>query len=315
MIGASADEIALGSNTSFGINIAAHCLPLERGSTVVVSDREFPANVYPWMGLERDGVRLERVPTCDGGLPDEDRIMERLDRGDVSAFAVSAVQFSTGYRADLAALGSFCRERGIFFVVDAIQALGQLPIDVAEARPDVLTTGGQKWLCGPFGTGFAYIRRELHRALEPRVVGWTAMRACEDYSSLLDYRYEFSEEARKFEVATAAFQDFAGLAESLLLLEQVGVGRIQAHLESVLQPLVQWAAEHPRVELVGDPHPRRRSAITCFRTPDPEASWNALQQAGVVCVLREGAIRISPHLYNTADEVERVIDVLRPVVG
>ncbi|MDQ3556556.1 MAG: aminotransferase class V-fold PLP-dependent enzyme [Gemmatimonadota bacterium] len=314
LIGASVDEIALGGNTSFGINLAAHCLPLERGSCVVVSDREFPANVYPWMALERDGIRLERVPSRADGTPDEDRILERLERGDVSVFAVSAVQFASGFRADLPRLGRACRERGIFFVVDAIQALGQLPLDVAEIRPDVLTTGGQKWLCGPFGTGFAYVRRELHRTLEPRLVGWTAMQACEDYASLLDYRFEFSEGARKFEVATPPFQDFAGLAESLSLLHRTGVERIAAHLRSLLDPLVEWASTHPGVELASAPEPERRSGIVCFRTARPEATWDALREGGVVCVLREGAIRVSPHLYNTEAEVRRVMEIVERVI-
>lgn len=313
LIGADPDEIALGGNTSFGINLAAHALPMEPGSCVVVSDREFPANVYPWM--RREGVGLERVPTDGLGRPDPDRILERLDRGDVSVFALSAVQFATGYRADLERLGRFCRERGIFFVVDAIQALGQVPLDVRAAYVDVLATGGHKWLCAPFGSGFAYVRRELHEAMEPRVVGWTAMEACADYGSLLDYRYEFCSGARKFEVATPGFQDFLGLANSVELLLETGVDRIQMHLRDVLEPLVAWARERDDVEIVSDLDPERRSAILCFRPRDAEAAFASLQAAGVVCVLREGSIRISPHLYNTRAEVERVVEILAAKEG
>lgn len=310
LIGADVDEIALGPNTSFGINLAVHCLPLEPGSTVVVSDREFPANVYPWMGLEERGIRLERVDTDACGRPDEDRLLERLHQGDVSAFALSAVQFSTGYRADLARFGAVCRERGIRFVVDAIQALGQLPLDVREAGIDVLATGGQKWLCAPFGSGFAYVRREIQAEMEPRVIGWTAMQASDDYSSLLDYRWELCEGARKFEVATPAFQSFAGLAESLALFREVGTERIAAHLQSILEPVLAWVAERGDVELVSDPRPEHRSGIACFRPPCPESAFAALQEAGISCALREGAIRLSPHLYNTAEEVRQAISVL-----
>jgi cysteine desulfurase/selenocysteine lyase len=307
MIGASADEIALGWNTSFGINLAALSLPVESGSCVVVSEREFPANVYPWMG--HDKVRLELVPTDAVGRPDEDRLLERLDRGDVSVFALSAVQFASGYRADLAKFGRFCRERGIFFVVDGIQALGQVPIDVREMEIDVLATGGHKWLCAPFGTGFAYVRPELLSKLEPRVIGWSSMQACEDYGSLLDYRWGFQPDARKFEVATPAFQDFAGFAASLELLLEVGVEAIETHLREVLSPLVDWLRDHPEVEVISDLNPAHRSGILCFRPPAAEAVFEALQADGIACVLREGAIRISPHLYSTQGEIERVVQV------
>lgn len=309
LVGAEPEEIALGGNTSFGVNLAAQCLPVAPGSTVVVSDREFPANVYPWMGPGCP-ARLEIVPTDARGLPDEDGILERLDRGDVSILAVSAVQFASGFRADLPRLGRACRERGVFFVVDAIQALGQLPLDVREAEVDVLATGGHKWLCSPFGTGFAYVRRELLPRMEPRVVGWTSLRASQDLSRLLDYRYEFVEEARKFEVATLPFAELAGLAASVDLLLEVGVERIEAHVRGLLDPLLGWLAEHPEVEVLSDTRPERRSGILCFRPPEAEAVFARLREAGVVCALREGAVRLSPHLYNDAGDMARVVEVL-----
>ena len=314
LVGADADEIALGWNTSFGINLAAQCLPIPPGSTVVVSDREFPANVYPWMGPGCPG-RLETVPADALGRPDEDRLLERLDRGDVSVLSVSAVQFATGWRADLPRLGRFCRERGIFFVVDAIQALGQLPLDVREARVDVLATGAQKWLCGPFGTGFAYVRRELLERMQPAVVGWTSLRASADFGNLLDYRYDFVESARRFEVGTPAFQDFAGMAASLEVLLEAGVDNVQAHVAELLEPLEAWLAEHPGYEVVSDRSPARRSGILCFRPPEPDATFAALAAAGVACVLREGAVRLSPHLYNDADDLARVLEVLEREVA
>lgn len=309
LVGADADEIALGANTSFGINLAAQCLPVRPGSVVVASDREFPANVYPWMGPGCP-ARLELVPADALGRPDEDRLLERLDRGDVSVLALSTVQFATGYRADVVKLGRFCRERGIYFVVDAIQAAGALPVDVRAAEVDVLATGGHKWLCAPFGTGFAYVRRGLLPELQPRAVGWQAMAASQDLTRLLDYRYDFVPAARKFEVGTLPFPDFAGLAASLELLLEVGPERIEAHLERLLDPLAEWLRERPAVQVVSDLSPGRRSGIFSFRPPRAEEVFEALGAAGVVAVLREGAIRLSPHLYNDAADVERVIEVL-----
>lgn len=308
LVGGGADEIALGWNASYGINLAALSLPVEPGTTVVVSDREFPANVYPWMG--RRDTKLELVPTAASGRPDEDRLLERLDRGDVSVFALSSVQFATGYRADLAKLGRFCRERGIFFVVDAIQSLGQLPMDVRAMEIDILATGGHKWLCSPFGTGFAYVRRELIERMEPRWIGWTGMQACQSLDSLVDYEWSFRRDARRFEGGTLPFDGFAGMAESVGLLLEVGVERIERHLLGVLDPLIAWLQETPEAEILSDLEPARRSAIFCFRLPRAQAVHQALLRDGVTCVLREGAIRLSPHLYNSRADIDRVVEIL-----
>ncbi|MBW3627826.1 MAG: aminotransferase class V-fold PLP-dependent enzyme [Gemmatimonadetes bacterium] len=308
MVGAEAGEIALGWNASYGINLAALSLPVEPGTTVVVSDREFPANVYPWMG--KKDTKLDVVPVAPSGRPDEDRLMERLDRGDVSIFTMSSVQFATGYRADLAKLGRFCRERGIFFVVDAIQSLGQLPLDVRELHIDVLATGGHKWLCSPFGTGFAYVRRELIARMEPRWIGWTGMQACSSLESLVDYEWTFRSDARRFEGGTLPYDGYAGLAASLGLLLEVGVDRIERHVLTVLDPLIAWLLETPEAEILSDLNPDCRSAILCFRLPEAERVFEELRGQGVACALREGAIRVAPHLYTSAEQIERVVEIL-----
>jgi selenocysteine lyase/cysteine desulfurase len=308
LVGARPAEIALGWNTSFGINLAAMGLPLREGAVIVVSGREFPANVYPWMAVR--GARLEIIPADALGRPDEARLFERLDRGDVELFALSSVQFATGYRADLEQFGRFCRERDIYFVVDAIQSLGQLPLDVEAAGIDILATGGQKWLCAPFGTGFAYIREALIERTEPGVVGWTGMKASADLDSLTDYRWEFRPDARRFEVSTLPFHDFAGFATSLELLIEVGVGEIARHTELLLDPVIEWLRDHDEVEIVSSLEPAHRSAIFSFRTPAVDAVFERLASAGVTCGRREGAIRLAPHLYNSSDDLARVLEVL-----
>ena len=238
------------------------------------------------------------------------RLLERLDRGDVGVFALSSVQFSTGYRADLERFGRVCRERDIFFVVDAIQSLGQIPMDVEAAQIDVLATGGQKWLCAPFGTGFAYVRRDLVERMAPVLVGWTGMTASADLGALTEYRWGLRGDARRFEVATLPFHDFAGFAASLELLEEVGIENVARHTTLLLDPVVDWLREHEEVELVSTLEPDRRSAILSFRTPAVERVFERLSDAGLTCGRREGAIRLAPHLYNDAEDLARVLEVL-----
>lgn len=308
LIGAQPEEIALCGNTSFGINLAAMGLPLPAGSTVLVSDREFPANVYPWM--HRDGFTLEVVPTDADAHPDEERLLARLGRGDVAVVSVSSVQFTDGFAADLGRIGRACREHGAFFVVDAIQSLGQLPLNVEEAQVDVLATGAHKWLCGPLGVGFVYVRRELQARLQPSFIGWTSMRSAQDLSSLLHYEWGLLDDARRYEVATAPLQDYLGMAESLELLLGAGIERIARYVDGLTTPLRSWLAATEGVRDLSCGEIGRRSGIVTFETRDLAATYRALQAAGVGCSLREGAIRVAAHLYNTPDDIARVIEVL-----
>lgn len=310
LVGASAADIALMVNTSYGLNLAARALPIRAGETIVISDREFPANVYPWMALERTaGVRLERVP-CAGRLPDEEAILAALDRPGVRVAAVSWVSFATGYRMDLARIGRACRERGIYFVVDAIQGLGPATLDVRECHVDVLACGGQKWLMSPWGTGFAYVRPELVRALEPQAVGWMSVRGSDDFSRLCDYDLTYRDDARRFEVITLPFQEFAGLNASLELLFELGPAAVVAHVQGLAGRIVRWASERDDVCLVTPGDAARRAGIVSLVPSDAAAASRRLSEAGVSHSLREGAIRLSPHCYNTADEVDRALAVL-----
>ncbi len=209
LINADPDEIALMPNTTTGLNIAARALPLRSGDIVVTFDREFPANIYPWMRLSEYGVVLERIaPTADG-WPDEARMMERLQDPAVRAVTVSLTQFSSGYTVDLAALSRTTRALGKWLVVDAIQAVGQLPVDVKETPVDFLACGAQKWLLCPWGSGFLYVRKELCQELEPTFAGWAAFIGSDDYTRLTSYDPRPWPDARRFELLTHAIQDFA----------------------------------------------------------------------------------------------------------
>src|SRR5256885_60427 len=195
-------EIALATNTSHGLNLAARALPLQRGDVVLVSDREFPANVYPWMLLKKQGVEVELAPCAPEGWPDEAFLVERLHDPRVRVLAVSFVQFPNGYRAALARLGVACRAHGTVLVVDGIQGVGNSVLDVRETPVDILACGGQKWLLAPWGSGFVYVRRELISVLEPAVAGWMAFEGTDDFSRLTEYNPTFRSDARRFELAT-----------------------------------------------------------------------------------------------------------------
>ena len=306
LVGASPAEIALMTNTTHGINLAAAALPLGPGDVVLTFDGEFPSNVYPWMALERKGVTLVRVP-CRGRLPDEEALLEAMDRPGVKAVSVSWVGFSTGYAVDLAAIGAACRERGLWFVVDAMQGLGVRRLDVRACHVDILACGAQKWLLGPWGAGFAYVREALARTLEPATIGWLAMRASEDFTRLTDYEYRFHDDARRFEVLTFPVQDVAGMTASLDLLHGLGAEAVEAHVQSLVDEVVDWAGVTTGVTLVTPAARERRAGIVAVAPRDPQAASARLAAAGVAHSLREGSIRLSPHCYTTRDELRAAL--------
>jgi cysteine desulfurase/selenocysteine lyase len=308
LLNASPGEIALAFNTSYGLNVAARGLPLERGDIVVASDREFPANVYPWMRLAERGVTLELVPVTPEGWPDEARLLERMADPRVRVVAVSLVQFSNGYKVDLARLSARARATDTFLVVDAIQGLGAVPVDLAATPVDILSCGGQKWLLSPWGSGFVYVRRELIPTVEPVVMGWMAFEGTDDFTRLTDYDPHLREDARRYEMVSLPFQDFAGYNTSVELLLEAGVANIAGHIAALHAPVLEWAAR--RGVRISSPTGAHASGILCVAIPNAAEAYKAVRAQGVTASVREGAIRLSPHLFNTADEMVRVTEML-----
>jgi cysteine desulfurase / selenocysteine lyase len=320
LVNAAPEQIALVPNTSVGLNIAAS-IARQRAAraerrpprTIVVPDGEFPANVYGWLALERYGFRVERLPTGKDIRPDEHRLVERVRRGDVAVLAISAVQFVSGYAADLQRLGAACREAGVLFVVDAIQAAGVSPLDVQACEIDVLATGGHKWLCGPFGTGFVYIREQLVHEHEPDLPGWLAFESSMDFDRLLNYTWDLFDDARRFEVGSLPMQGFVALAESMQLLMSLGIDRIREHVHRLNASLLAFAAERADVQaLVAEPE--KLAGIVSLRVPDAPALHASLIDAGIHTVTREGSVRFAPHFFNTDDELARLMDRLRHIL-
>lgn len=312
LIGADAEEIALTPNTSTGLNIAAQILPIERDKVIVGYDGDFPANVYPWMAKARRGeARYEQMALLPNGLPDWEALPERLNRGDVGIFAISWVSFVTGDRADLETIGTMCRERGIWFVVDAIQGVGTTPLDVHKCKIDILSCGAQKWLLSPWGSGFCYVRQDLVQNLEPRTIGWLAVRGSEDFSHMLEYDLTYTDDARRFEVATIPYQDVAGMVSSLEFLGEAGMDVVSKKIHTLASRLVSGIVQISTLNLITPFDPARRAGVVCFKVDDVDAVSKRLDESGVSHSVRAGGVlRLSPHIYNTEQETDRVLALL-----
>jgi selenocysteine lyase/cysteine desulfurase len=309
LLGVDAREITLAPNTSYGINLAAALVRAGPPGRIVVSAGEFPANVLPWLPLEAEGFGVEVVPTRDG-LPDEGALLDAASRPGTRAVSVSAVQFASGFRADLAAFGTVCRDTRALFVVDAIQALGAVPLAPRELGIDVLATGGQKWLCAPWGSGFAWVAPEHHEHLRPPVVSWLAVEGGAAFSAQRGYHLDYLNDGRRYELATLGVQDYLGLARSLELLLDVGISSIRSHLLELHAPVFSWADSRDDVRILTPRDPERRAGILALALPDAHAACLALEREGIRATVREGLLRLAPHVYVTRSDMERVVEVL-----
>ncbi|MEO6446035.1 MAG: aminotransferase class V-fold PLP-dependent enzyme [Gemmatimonadaceae bacterium] len=315
LIGASPAEIALMTNTSYGLNLAARALPFPAGSVVLTSDREFPSNIYPWMAMARDrGLTLKCIP-CASRLPDEEALLAALDGPGVRALVLSWVSFETGYRVSLERLGRACRERGIWFIVDAIQGVGAVSLDLSALSVDILACGGQKWLHSPWGTGFVYVRRDLVRSLEPVEVSWMSVRNSDDFTRMLEYDFVYRDDARRFEMVTLPFQEFAGLNASLDLYFEVGPAVIARRIAALTTQMVDWAQARPDMRLLTPPDPERRAGIVAVVPPHAGRASERLAAAGVSHSLREGAIRLAPHWFTPRAHVDVALAALESAAG
>jgi selenocysteine lyase/cysteine desulfurase len=312
LVGATPELVGLAVNTSEGINVASLHLPLSRGERVLVARGEFPANVYPWLSLGRRGVETVFLEK-EGAHLDVEQVAEMLDADPaIRAVSMSLVQFSNGHRNPVEAVGRACKERGVYFVVDGMQGLGAVELDWSELYADVLACGGQKWLCAPWGSGFFVVAEWMCADVDPVRVGWLQVAGARNYQSLCDYELRFERDARRFEVGTYPYTALLGLSESLDLIDTLGVARIAAHSRALLARLEEGLFALGAT-VVSCMMPDCRSSILCFRADDEAATrtiHGGLLAGGVTCALREGSIRLSPHFYNTAGEIDRVLEMV-----
>lgn len=307
LINASPEEIAFVKNTTEGIGWVANGLSWKTGDNVVTTNVEFPANVYPWMGLQARGVQLKMVPEENGRVPVE-RLAEAIDSR-TRVVAVSAIQYASGFRIDLAELGRICKEKGVLFCVDAIQALGAFPIDVHAMNIDFLSADGHKWLCGPEGCGIFYCNRSLIGHLRPVMAGWLCMKDALDFGN---YRFEFVDSARKFDTGSYNLAGIYGLGASIEMFLQVGLEKVASHLLMLTDRLVRGLRDKG-YRIVSSRRPGEASGIVAFISDvhDHEQLQSHLEREHrVVIALREGRLRASPHVYNTTEEIDQLVELL-----
>ncbi len=307
LVNAAPDEIAFAPNTSTGLALIANGIAWEQGDNVVSADCEFPSNLLPWQRLgPAYGVELRLIPERQARLETEEILAAIDDRTRV--VTLSFVEFASGFRNDLATIGQYCRERGVLFVVDAIQGLGALQLDVEECRIDAFAADAHKFLLGPDGVALLYIRRGVLDRIAPTVLGWMSV---EHPFSFQRAEQPLAAGARRFEPGALNTAGVVGLGAAIDLFLEVGPERIERYLLDLAGYLRQGLEERG-YEVVSSPRLGERSSFLCCRHPrhSAESLHRLLEAEGIITTPRLGRLRISPHFYNLPSEIDRLVAVL-----
>ncbi len=312
LVGAEEQEVAYVPNTTFGLNLIAQMLPYKPGSNVVTNDLEYPSNVIAWLKLEERGVEVRFIKNTDGkiGL---DQIEEAVD-GKTVALAVGQVGWYHGFRHDLKAISEIVHEKGAYLVVDAIQSVGAMKIDVKREGIDFLACGSYKWLLGPPGAGFLFIREGLVDALNPPLVGYGSIDPELAEKNIFErfdlYRLRYSKGIGKHEVVDTNDVAYVGAEASMKLLLDYGMERMEQRIREIGDYLVDRLVE-AGYGLQTPLDEKERHAIVNFRVKNWKETWKRLAEKGIIVSPRMGGIRVSPHFYNTHDEIDRLMETLK----
>ena len=308
MIGARPDQVAFVRNTSDGLSTVANGLSWRTGDNLVTFRNEFPSNIYPWLRVrEAFGVEVRMFEERDGRI-DLDDLIALIDER-TRIVAISQVQYASGFRADLVRLGRAARAHNTLLVVDVIQAMGVIPTNVEVELIDIAAGGGHKWLLTPEGVGILYLSNRARALVEPTLVGWTSVPQPEDYGNL---EQGWNHGTLAWETGTCPTALIHGLEASLKLLTETGVERIAAYLEQLTDYLCE-RLRNRGYQIVSSRRPGEKSQIVCVRHNrglTPMALYAHLKQRNIITAPRGDRLRIAPHLYNTREDIDALVDAL-----
>ena len=309
LIGANSDEIGIGISASFGMNIPAFGLPLKSGDEVLLSDVEFPAAVYTWRGAaEARGLKLKFIPSVNREFSIDE--LERAITPRSKVLCLSWVQYFNGFKNDLRAINTICKKHGIWFIVDGTQGMGAEYVNVKKADVDMFVSSCQKWMLSPQGGGFFYIRKELQNIITPPSMSWQSADWHQEFTDLFRYELPYFDSARRFECGYYVVSNVVGMRQSNRLFLGLGTLHIEKHNHALIDRLIRYLKVNPFYRITSSLIPAHRSSIFAFACDNPMELHRALLKRKIIQVVREGSIRVSPHLYNNERDIDTLIEAL-----
>ncbi len=301
LINAEAEEIAFVKSTSHGLSLVADGLDWKPGDNVLVYEKEFPSNLYPWLNLKARGVEVRMIPSRGNRILTED--IEKLMDQKTRLLALSSVQFVNGFRIDLKQLGELCKAHKVLLCVDAIQSLGVLPMDVQEYTIDFLSADAHKWLLGPEGIGIFYCRKELAEQLAPPLIGWKSV---QNEFAFEHTALKLKTDALRFEEGSQNLMGIIGLGAAIELLFEIGISAIEEQVLGLGDLIIHEAEARGFAVLTPKDRRARGGIITFSGTFDPAMMKDALREKAIMVNVRGGGIRVSPHFYNNERDINKL---------
>ncbi|MDJ0806532.1 MAG: aminotransferase class V-fold PLP-dependent enzyme [Gammaproteobacteria bacterium] len=306
----SEQDIALLKNTSEGLSIIAYGIDWKKGDNIVSIAQEFPSNRIVWESLRSRGVTLKLLDLPNSVCPEKELLKLCDER--TRLVSISSVQYATGLRLDLQAVGRYCRSHGVLFCVDAIQSLGAIPFDVAENLADFVVADGHKWMLGPEGLALFYCRSEIRERLRLHQYGWHMVEHAGDFDRKC---WQPADSASRFECGSPNMLGIHALSASLDLLLEQGIDSVQQRIAHLTAYMVE-AVDRLGFELLSPRQPERRGGILTFRVPerDNQALQRHLMQQQVICAYRGGGLRFSPHFHQASDGIGQAFERLSGIL-
>ena len=300
----SADEIALLKNTSEGLSIIARGIDWQAGDNIVISNQEFPSNFIVWDALQSEGVEL-RIADISNYDDPEQAIIDKMD-DKTRLLSISAVQYASGLKMDLQRLGNTCKGHGCLFCVDAIQQIGALQFDVQAINADFVVADGHKWMLGPEGLALFYCKHESMAQLELQQFGWHMVDDLSDFNAMKNWQP--ASNARRFECGSPNTLTIYALHASIGLLLEIGMSQVEKKVLENVQSLITLFSSFADISILSPQNPQQHAGIFTFKKQgvDNQKLYQFLVDKGVVCALRGGGIRFSPHFYNDTRQFEQL---------
>ncbi|MGD8779454.1 MAG: aminotransferase class V-fold PLP-dependent enzyme [Ignavibacteria bacterium] len=302
------DRIASCENVSSALNLLANGLKWEKGDRIILGDIEFPSNVYPFLNLRKQGVEVDFVKSANGILSIDD--YEKLITEKTKLISVSHVQFLTGYKIDLEKLGEICRQKNIIFSVDGIQSAGTAKVDVKKMHIDFFTGGSHKWLLGLQGLTYFYVNKELQEKIEQKNVGWISVKNSWD---LTDYNLDLRSSADRYQTGTQNTIGLEALNASLDFFNSFGFDEIEKKVIANSKYFLSRLMDNNFEPVLSDIENNGIAGIVSVKIQNPNEVEEKLKDKNIICTVREGILRFSPHFYNTKEEIDVVIDKLKTI--
>ncbi len=313
LFGAQPSDIAVGSSATELLSSLAWAMIPSENNNIVGTNASHPSTVYPWQRVARHaGCEFRIARANKNGYVDIDELLSLIDES-THVVAISHVEYRTGQTYDLNRLAERSHNCGAYFIIDATQSAGQVPIDVKQNNVDAIVSSAYKWLCGPFGVAVMYLAPSLQKRLDPGLVGWRSHKNMWEFRA---DRLEYPDTAKRFEASTMAYGCAIGLAEAIKYLNNIGVDRILAHNKYLADLLADALIERGSRILSPKNNNERSSIISVdFPTYNTEEIASRLNAKNIIVSYRMGAIRVSPHLYNDKSDIEKMIDAVDTILG